>query len=63
MDPGIAREILDAIRTSLSKNGIFIQYQYFATNKVDIEKRFIIEQTDWEILNFPPAFIYVSKKE
>jgi phospholipid N-methyltransferase len=52
MNPVHAREIIEAIS----------KYQYFATNKEDIEKYFTIVKTDWEPINFPPAFIYICKK-
>ncbi len=63
MNPIHAREILAAAAKSLSQEGLFIQYQYFATNKDDIEKYFTIVGTDWEPINFPPAFIYICKKK
>ena len=62
MNPIHAREILQAIHKGLKKDGLYIQYQYFATNKEDIEKLFTITKSDWEPLNFPPAFIYICKK-
>lgn len=62
MNPVHAREILAAAAKWLKEDGLFIQYQYFATNKEDIEKYFTIVNTDWEPINFPPAFIYICKK-
>jgi|JI10StandDraft_1071094.scaffolds.fasta_scaffold400594_2 phospholipid N-methyltransferase len=62
MNPVHAREIIEATSIWLKKDGLFLQYQYFATNKDDIEKYFTIVKTDWEPINFPPAFIYICKK-
>jgi phospholipid N-methyltransferase len=62
MNPVHAREIIEAISKWIKKDGLFLQYQYFATNKEDIEKYFTIVKTDWEPINFPPAFIYICKK-
>ncbi len=63
MDPVHAREILAAWARVLKSGGIYIQYQYFATNKRDIELYFMIDRVDWEPLNLPPAFIYVCHKK
>lgn len=63
MNPVHAREILAAAAKVLREDGLFLQYQYFATNKDDIEKYFTIVDTDWEPINFPPAFIYICKKK
>lgn len=62
LKPHHTDEILKAIHRWLSADGIFIQYQYFATNKDDIEKLFVLSKTDWEPFNFPPAFVFVCKK-
>ncbi|GAB0175036.1 MAG: rRNA adenine N-6-methyltransferase family protein [Candidatus Altimarinota bacterium] len=62
MNPIHAREILVAISRALKNDGLYIQYQYFGTNKEDIEKLFYIIKNDWEPINFPPAFIYICKK-
>ena len=63
MDPTHAREILAAWARVIRPDGIYIQYQYFATNKKDIESYFTIEWVDWEPINFPPAFIYICRKK
>jgi phospholipid N-methyltransferase len=62
MPPEHARDILKAAADVLSPNGQYIQYQYFATNRKDVEQFFVIEKVDWEAMNFPPAFIYICKK-
>jgi phospholipid N-methyltransferase len=62
MSPHHAREILASASKALKKWGIYIQYQYFATNKDDIEEYFDDISHDWEAINFPPAFIYVCRK-
>lgn len=62
MSPTHAREILASAASVLSPGWQYIQYQYFATNKKDVEEFFVIEKVDWEAMNFPPAFIYICKK-
>jgi phospholipid N-methyltransferase len=62
MNPIHAREIIAAAAKSLNPEWIFLQYQYFATNRDDIEQYFTLIDTDWEPINFPPAFIYICKK-
>jgi phospholipid N-methyltransferase len=63
MPPVHAREIVETAARALSSDGIYMQYQYFATNKQDIEEFFTITRVDWEPINFPPAFIYICKKK
>ena len=47
----------------LKENGIFLQYQYFLTNKKAIEKIFGEKiKLSFEPINFPPAFIYKLQK-
>lgn len=47
----------------LKKWWIFLQYQYFLQNKKDIEKIFWKKcKLSFEVINFPPAFIYKIEK-
>ncbi len=51
--------ILQEIRQHLKKNGTFLQFQYSLFSKKDIRMLFDDgPRIDFEILNFPPAFIY-----
>lgn len=55
--------IVSKSRKILKKDGIFLQYQYFLTNKKSIEKIFEKKASlSFTPLNFPPAFIYKLTK-
>lgn len=55
--------IITNSRAILKENGIFLQYQYFLTNKNAIEKIFGEKiKLSFEPINFPPAFIYKLQK-
>lgn len=51
--------IINECKDILAPNGIFLQYQYFLTDKKRIENIFQKKATlGFELRNFPPAFIY-----
>ena len=55
--------IITNSRVILKENGIFLQYQYFLTNKNAIEKIFGEKiKLSFEPINFPLAFIYKIQK-
>ncbi len=60
----ISSAILENALKSLNKDGTFIQYQYSLTYykklKVVFKEKISL---DFELLNFPPAFVYRCKKE
>lgn len=64
----IPNSVSDAILAnslnSLNTNGTFIQYQYSLTYYKKLKSVFREKITlDFELLNFPPAFVYRCKKE
>lgn len=47
----------------LKNNWLFLQYQYFLTNKKQIESLFQKKsRISFQLLNVPPAFIYILRK-
>ncbi|HIP36260.1 MAG TPA: hypothetical protein EYG85_05360 [Crocinitomix sp.] len=58
----VKEKILDATHKTLSKDGVFVQYQYSLNAKKMIEKRFGKLQISFVPLNLPPAFIYCGNR-
>lgn len=55
--------IISNSKKILKENGLFLQYQYFLTDKKAIENIFWIKsKISFELINFPPAFIYKIQK-
>jgi phospholipid N-methyltransferase len=54
--------IIDAVRDTLRPGGMFIQFQYFLTDRKKIRARFARLRTEPVFLNFPPAFVYYAQK-
>lgn len=55
--------IMNESKKFLKKDGIFLQYQYFLTNKKSIEDFFWKKaELSFTPLNIPPAFIYKIEK-
>jgi phospholipid N-methyltransferase len=60
----ISNSILKNSLDSLHQNGTFIQYQYSLTYYKQLKIVFKNSiSLDFELLNFPPAFVYRCKKE
>lgn len=60
----VSDAILENSLKSLHKNGTFIQYQYSLTYFKKLKSVFKEKiSLDFELLNFPPAFVYRCKKE
>lgn len=55
-------EILQAAYKNLKQGWIFLQYQYFLSNKKDIKRYFWDYDLYFHLLNIPPAFFYKCKK-
>lgn len=57
-------QVLTGFRHSLKANGIYLQYQYFKSNKSDIETIFErkMDAVDFVPLNILPAFVYSMTK-
>jgi len=58
----IKEKILVESKISLKIWWKFIQFQYFLQNKNDIKRIFWKYKLEYQLLNFPPAFIYKCKK-
>ncbi len=60
----ISSAILENSLETLNENGTFIQYQYSLTYYKKLKAVFKEKiSLDFELLNFPPAFVYRCKKE
>ncbi|MDG1039842.1 MAG: rRNA adenine N-6-methyltransferase family protein [Polaribacter sp.] len=60
----ISNTILENALKTLQNNGTFIQYQYSLTYYKKLKTVFRENiSLDFELLNFPPAFVYRCKKE
>ncbi|RDX36433.1 methyltransferase domain-containing protein [Kangiella sp. HD9-110m-PIT-SAG07] len=55
-------ELLTHIRSVLKPNGVFLQYQYWLSDKALIKEYFPHLKTNWVPLNLPPSFVYTGKK-
>lgn len=58
----IRDEILKSSEKYLRDDGIFVQFQYSLTNSSAFKKKFPEVIINFELLNIPPAFIYVCRK-
>lgn len=56
--------LIEGFKFALSDGGIYLQYQYFRSNKGDIEAVFgkEMDQVDFVPLNILPAFVYSMTK-
>jgi phospholipid N-methyltransferase len=50
--------ILNSIKDSLGKRGVFLQFQYLMASYLHIKKVFNVKIVGYEYRNLPPAFIY-----
>jgi phospholipid N-methyltransferase len=55
-------ELLTHIRSVLKPNGLFLQYQYWLSDKKLIQEYFPHMRMNWVPLNIPPSFVYSGKK-
>lgn len=62
MDIYTVESILTNSYNLLKKDWLFLQYQYFLSNKKNFTKVFDKVDLDFEVLNIPPAFIYKCQK-
>lgn len=63
MSPLSRKSLLLAIHESLSKNGLFIQFQYFLASLIPIRKIFHTKIIGYEYRNIPPAFVYSCRRK
>jgi hypothetical protein len=56
--------VIQGFRFALKDGGIYLQYQYFRSNKADIETVFgkVMDEVDFVPLNILPAFVYSMTK-
>lgn len=56
--------VIEAFRNSLKDTGLYLQYQYFRSNKSDIERIFgkAMEDVRFVPFNILPAFVYSMSK-
>jgi phospholipid N-methyltransferase len=56
--------VIGTIRSGLRSGGSYLQYQYFKSNKLDIESTFgkDMDEINFVPLNIPPAFVYSMTK-
>ena len=56
--------IIQGFKFALKDGGIYLQYQYFRSNKADIETVFgkVMDEVDFVPLNILPAFVYSMTK-
>lgn len=54
----VVSHVLDAVRDSVSPNGLFVQFQYSRLSRNSIKKRFSAVSIEFVSLNVPPAFVY-----
>ena len=58
LQPKVSIKIFNAIQKSLKPSGHFIAYQYSSVIKRYLKKRFKSVNTNFVLLNVPPAFVY-----
>jgi phosphatidylethanolamine/phosphatidyl-N-methylethanolamine N-methyltransferase len=58
----LRRNILNASKDALKKDGKYIQFQYSLQSKKKLEKTFEEVSIRFTPLNFPPAFVYTCTK-
>ena len=56
------KRILKEISDALDDNGVFIQFEYLLAGIKSVKKVFPKISLDFELLNFPPAFVMRCKK-
>lgn len=62
MDEDLRRDIIDNVYRSLKAGGYFVMFQYSLQMRRMLKKYFPSVHTDYFLLNFPPAFVYVCRK-
>ncbi|QMV40865.1 class I SAM-dependent methyltransferase [Cohnella cholangitidis] len=55
--------LMEQISASLKPGGLFVAFQYSMQMKNQMSSMFQIERIQFVPLNFPPAFVYVCRKE
>lgn len=55
--------LIEQIHQALKPGGRFIAFQYSLQMKKQLSENFMIEKIEFVSFNFPPAFVYVCRKE
>lgn len=55
-------KLFDEILRCLSEDGVFIQFEYFLAGIKAVKRAFPKMKIDFELLNFPPAFVMRCRK-
>lgn len=57
-------QVIESFKHSLKTGGMYLQYQYFMSNKIDIERIFgkTMDEVNFVPLNILPAFVYSMTK-
>lgn len=53
--------ILDEVQSVLAPGGLFITFQYSLQLQAELQERFSRVETNFTLLNIPPAFIYTCR--
>lgn len=63
-DKHFLNRVIEGYRSCLKDGGVYLQYQYFLSNKSDIERVFgkAMDEVSFVPLNILPAFVYNMKK-
>lgn len=59
--PELRSAILDEVQSVLAPGGQFITFQYSLQLQAELRERFPLVETDFTLLNIPPAFIYTCR--
>lgn len=57
----LRKDILDEVQSVLAPGGLFITFQYSLQLQAELHSRFSWVETDFTLLNIPPAFIYTCR--
>ena len=62
MDEDLRRRIIENVHGSLKPGGVFVMFQYSLQMKKMLNEYFSSVNTEFFLLNFPPAFVYSCRK-
>ncbi len=62
MDEALRRRIIENVYGSLKPGGVFVMFQYSLQMKKMLNEYFSSVNTEFFLLNFPPAFVYSCRK-
>lgn len=62
MPESLRKRIINNVYSSLKKGGVFVMFQYSLQMRKMLNEYFSSVDTEFFLLNFPPAFVYVCRK-